>query len=149
MDSKTREKILHRCEILRYMGDDGISCIFDQLPDDELMEDCGWVLDKAHDDLDQYQFGVTKKIINDRAPKANSNDMWGQMNYSQKVLFDDWINKCPIEGVFVDEPVSQVKMDDGQFGYLVKVFLTINKEDWEQNQSPPGFSENLPSQNRL
>ena len=35
MDSKTREKILHRCEILRYMGDDGISCIFDQLPDDE------------------------------------------------------------------------------------------------------------------
>ena len=71
------------------------------------------------------------------------------MNYSQKVLFDDWINKCPIEGVFVDEPVSQVKMDDGQFGYLVKVFLTINKEDWEQNQTPPGFSENLPSQNRL
>ena len=41
------------------------------------MEDCGWVLDKAHDDLDQYQFGVTRKIINDRVPKANSNDMWG------------------------------------------------------------------------
>ena len=77
MDSKTRNKILHRCEILRYMGDDGISCIFDQLPDDELMEDCGWVLDKEHDDLDQYQFGVTRKIINDQAPKANSNDMWG------------------------------------------------------------------------
>ena len=76
MDLKTREKILHRCEILRYMGDDGISCIFDQLPDDELMEDCGWVLDSAHDDLDQYQFGVTRKIINDRAPKADSNDMW-------------------------------------------------------------------------
>ena len=43
MDSKTREKIYideteKRCEILRYMGDDGISCIFDQLPDDELME---------------------------------------------------------------------------------------------------------------
>ena len=77
MDSKTRDKILHRCEILRYMGDDGISCIFDQLPDDELMEDCGWVLGKEHDDLDQYQFGVNRKIINDRAPKANSNDMWG------------------------------------------------------------------------
>ena len=74
------------------------------------------------------------------------------MNYSQKVLFDDWISKCPIEGVFVDEPVSQVKMDDGQFGYLVKVFLTINKKDWEENQSPPGISENsenLPSQNRF
>ena len=63
------------------------------------------------------------------------------MNYSQKVLFDDWINKCPIEGVFVDEPVSQVRMDDGEFGYLIKVFLTINKEDWEQNQANPGFSE--------
>ena len=60
MDSKTREKILHRCEILRYMGDDGISCIFDQLPDDELMEDCGWVLDKAHDDLDNFQLGLTR-----------------------------------------------------------------------------------------
>ena len=74
------------------------------------------------------------------------------MNYSQKVLFDDWINKCPIEGVFVDEPVSQVKMDDGEFGYLIQVFLIINKEDWEQNQSPPGIwenSENLPSQNRF
>ena len=75
MDSKTREKILHRCEILRYMGDDGISCIFDQLPDHELVDDCGWVLDKDHDDLDQYQFGVTKKIMND-APARQSNDMW-------------------------------------------------------------------------
>ena len=77
LKNEIREKILHRCEILRYMGDDGISCIFDQLPDHELVDDCGWVLDKAHDDLDQYQFGVTKKIINDRAPKANINDMWG------------------------------------------------------------------------
>ena len=76
LKNEIREKILHRCEILRYMGDDGISCIFDQLPDHELVDDCGWVLDKAHDDLDQYQFGVTRKIINDRAPKANSNDMW-------------------------------------------------------------------------
>ncbi len=77
LKNEIREKILHRCEILRYMGDDGISCIFDQLPDDELMADCGWVLDSAHDDLDQYQFGVTRKIMNDRVPKANSNDMWG------------------------------------------------------------------------
>ena len=71
------------------------------------------------------------------------------MNYSQKVLFDDWIKRCPIDGVFVDEPISEVQMDDGKVGYLVKVFLTIDKEDWEQNQTPPGFSENLPSQNRL
>ena len=75
LKNEIREKILHRCEILRYMGDDGISCIFDQLPDDELMEDCGWVLDKAHDDLDNFQFGVTRKIIND-APTRQSNDMW-------------------------------------------------------------------------
>jgi len=76
MDSKTREKILHRCEILRYMGDDGISSIFDQLDDDDLMEDCGWVLDKAHDDLDNYQYmGIVKGVV--RKPAANqSNDMW-------------------------------------------------------------------------
>ena len=60
MDSKTREKILHRCEILKYMGDDGICSIYDQLPDDELMKDCGWVLDKAHDDLDKLQLGITR-----------------------------------------------------------------------------------------
>ena len=75
MDSKTREKILHRCEILLYMGDDGILCIYDELPDDELMSDCGWVLDKAHDDLDNFQLGLTKKIINKAAARA-SNDMW-------------------------------------------------------------------------
>ena len=75
LKNEIREKILHRCEILRYMGDDGISCIFDQLPDDELMEDCGWVLDKAHDDLDNFQFGVTRKIIN-KAAARQSNDMW-------------------------------------------------------------------------
>ena len=65
------------------------------------------------------------------------------MNYSQKVLFDDWCNKCPIDGLFVDEPVSEVQMDDGKVGYLVKLFLTIDKEDWEQNQCPPGISENF------
>ena len=75
MDSKTREKILHRSEILRYMGDDCIPCIFDELPDDELMEHCGWVLDKAHDDLDNFQFGLTRKIINKAAARA-AKDMW-------------------------------------------------------------------------
>ena len=58
--NEIREKILHRCEILRYMGDDGISCIFDQLPDHELVEDCGWVLDKAHDDLDNFKLGLIR-----------------------------------------------------------------------------------------
>ena len=76
MDSKTREKILHRCEFLTYMGDDGITCFYDELPDDDLMEDCGWVLDKAHDDLDNFQLGLTRKIIN-KAAARQSNDMWG------------------------------------------------------------------------
>ena len=48
--------------------------------------------------------------------------------------------------VIVDEPVSKVKMDDGQFGYLVKVFLTINTEDWDQNHTNPNI---LPSQDGL
>jgi len=60
MDQKTREKILHRCEILKYMGDDGISSIYYELDDDELMEDCGWVLDKAHDDLDKFHLEITR-----------------------------------------------------------------------------------------
>ena len=87
MDSKTREKILHRCEILRYMGDDGVSCIFDQLPDDELMEDCGWVLGKEHDDLDQYQFGVTKKIMNDASIRQSNQNIQESLPY-QKVAKD-------------------------------------------------------------
>ena len=87
MDSKTRKKILHRCEILTYMGDDGISCIFDQLPDDQLMEDCGWVLDSAHDDLDQYQFGVTKKIMNDASVRQSNQNIQESSPY-EKVAKD-------------------------------------------------------------
>ena len=73
------------------------------------------------------------------------------MNYSQKVLFDDWIKRCPIDGVFVDEPTSVIKQGD-KWSYLIKIFLMIDKEDWEQNQFQPGISENsenLPSQNRF
>ena len=74
MDSKTRNKILERCEILRYMGDDGVSSVFDQLDDDDLMEDCGWVLD--HDDLDDYQYmGIVKGVVRKSSTKQ-SNDMW-------------------------------------------------------------------------
>lgn len=75
LKNEIREKILHRCEILRYMGDDGIPSIYDQMTDMELYYDCIWVLDKEHDDLDNFQFGVTRKIIND-APTRQSNDMW-------------------------------------------------------------------------
>ena len=73
------------------------------------------------------------------------------MNYSQKVLFDDWINRCPIDGVYVDQPTGVVKQGD-KWSYLIKIFLMIEKQDWEQNQSPPGISENsenLPSQMRF
>ena len=75
LKNEIREKILHRCEILRYMGDDGMPCIYDELPDDELMSDCGWVLDKAHDDLDNFQLGLTRKIIN-KAAARSAKDMW-------------------------------------------------------------------------
>ena len=60
LNPAVREKIHRRCEILKYMGDDGISSIYDQLPDHELVEDCGWVLDKAHDDLDNLKLGLIK-----------------------------------------------------------------------------------------
>ena len=76
LKEEIRNKIIHRCEILKYMGDDGVHPLYYELDDNELVEDCGWVLDKAHDDLDNFQLGLTRKIINDRAPKANSNDMW-------------------------------------------------------------------------
>ena len=87
MDSKTRDKILHRCEILRYMGDDGIPCIFDQLPDDELMEDCGWVLDKAHDDLDNFQLGLTRKLVDKAAARRSNQNIQESLPY-QKVAKD-------------------------------------------------------------
>ena len=55
------------------------------------------------------------------------------MNYSQRILFEDWIAKCPIEGVYVDKPTGVIKQGDN-WSYLVKIFLMIDKEDWEQNQ---------------
>ena len=87
MDSKTREKILHRCEILTYMGDDGISSIFDRLDDDDLMEDCGWVLDKAHDDLDNFQLGLTRKIVDKAAARRSNQNIQESLPY-QKVAKD-------------------------------------------------------------
>jgi hypothetical protein len=60
MDQKTRDKIIHRCEILQYMGDDSICSTYDQIPPDELMKDYGWVLEKAHDDLDKFHLGLTR-----------------------------------------------------------------------------------------
>ena len=59
-NSKTRKKILHRCEILEYMGDCSICSSYDQIPFDELIKEYGWVLDKAHDDLDKFKLGLTE-----------------------------------------------------------------------------------------
>ena len=61
----------HRCRV-RIVGYHGCG---DELPDDELMSNCGWVLDKAHDDLDNFQLGLTRKIINKAAARA-AKDMW-------------------------------------------------------------------------
>lgn len=44
MDSKTRDEILRRCEILQYLGDDGICSDYNQIPPDELMERYGDLL---------------------------------------------------------------------------------------------------------
>ena len=77
------------------------------------------------------------------------------MNYSQKVLFDDWISKCPIDNVQVQEPTSMVRSEFGKWDYLIKVFLTIDKDDWEKNskieQNPGNLknSENLPFEDDL
>ena len=63
-------KFLHTWEMMVSLAS------YDELPDDELMEDCGWVLDKAHDDLDNFQLGLTRKIINKAAARQSANDMW-------------------------------------------------------------------------
>ena len=39
MDSKTRDEIIRRCEILHHLGDASICYGYDQLPPDELMKD--------------------------------------------------------------------------------------------------------------
>lgn len=62
------------------------------------------------------------------------------MNYSQRILFEDWIARCPIEGVIVDKPTEVIKEGD-KLSYLLKIFLMIDKEDWEHDQPNPGNEE--------
>ena len=45
MDSKTRDEILRRCEILKHLGDSSIHPCYDQIPPDELMERHGYLLE--------------------------------------------------------------------------------------------------------
>ena len=52
MDKATRDKIIHRCEILQYMGDASICSTYDQIPPDELMKDYGHLL---QDDSDLFK----------------------------------------------------------------------------------------------
>ena len=44
MDSKTRDEILRRCEILKHLGDSSIHPCYAQIPPDELMERHGDLL---------------------------------------------------------------------------------------------------------
>ena len=73
------------------------------------------------------------------------------MNNSDKIKFDHWIKECPIENIRVEDPVSMVRSEYGKWDYLIKVYLTIDKDDWDNNQNPgnPQNSENLPFQDRL
>ena len=52
MDSKTRDEIIRRCEILHHLGDASICYGYDQLPPDELMERHG---DLLKDDSDLFK----------------------------------------------------------------------------------------------
>jgi len=53
IDSKTRDEIIRRCEILRYLGDDGICSDYNQIPPDELMERYGDLLKDTSNIFDQ------------------------------------------------------------------------------------------------
>ena len=55
------------------------------------------------------------------------------MNYSDKIKFDHWIKSCPIDDVQVQPTTSMVRNDNGKWSQLIKVFLTIDKEDWDNN----------------
>jgi len=61
LKEEIRNKIVHRCEILKYMGDDGVHPLYYQLNDKELVEDCGWVLQEDCDFCDKYELGLTER----------------------------------------------------------------------------------------
>ena len=58
LSKDVRSEILRRCEILRYMGDDGISSIYYESTDEELLENYSWVLDKEHDEYLADEFVI-------------------------------------------------------------------------------------------
>jgi len=64
------------------------------------------------------------------------------MNYSDKIKFDHWIETCPIDDVQVQPTTSMVRNGNGKWSYLVKVFLTIDKEDWDNNTPEEEVSSN-------
>ena len=61
LKEEIRNKIIHRCEILKYMGDDGVHPLYYELDDNELVEDCGWVLEEGCDFCDKYELGLTER----------------------------------------------------------------------------------------
>ena len=52
MDSKTRDEIIRRCEILHHLGDASICSDYDQIPPDELMERYGDLLEDTSNIFD-------------------------------------------------------------------------------------------------
>ena len=61
LKEEIRNKIVHRCEILKYMGYDCVPSIYYELNDEELMEWCGWVLEEGCDFCDKYELGITRR----------------------------------------------------------------------------------------
>ncbi len=67
------------------------------------------------------------------------------MNYSDKIKFDHWIKNCPIDNLYVDEPISQIRGKNNKVHYLVKLYLTFDKELWDSSSDSENteISENI------
>ena len=49
-------------------------------------------------------------------------------NYSDKIKFNHWIDSCPIDKPLVVEPVSQTTNDDGEWCYLIPVYILVKQD---------------------
>ena len=56
---KLCDEIRKRCEVLLYLGDDGVGSV--EVPDDELIDDNCWVMDSEHDDLGESEVGLINR----------------------------------------------------------------------------------------
>jgi len=69
LSSETREKILHRCKIHKYLGDASIGYGYWQETDEELIKHYGWVLDDMGDDLDKEIDNLEIGLVNKKGVK--------------------------------------------------------------------------------